>query len=105
MEKGLRKAYMDKTYIHQHYHRNDELIWDPNDEQDVIHSKAKGWQYCFVCAIQGPNHRDINDLLGLAPNLVWAFCLQQKKDTLQTTIKSSTDKTLLHGGAISSCQS
>ena len=28
----LREVKMDESYIHQHYHRNDDSIWDPSDE-------------------------------------------------------------------------
>ena len=80
VKEKLREVYMDKSYIHEHYHRNDDLIWDPNDEQDVQHSKAKakGRRYCFACAIQGTNFRDKNDKAGVVLNTVWAFYPQQK---------------------------
>ena len=34
-EERLREVYMDESYIHEHYHRNDDSLWDPNDDQDV----------------------------------------------------------------------
>jgi hypothetical protein len=38
-EEQLREVYTDQSYIHEHYHWNNDSIWDPNDEQDVQHSK------------------------------------------------------------------
>lgn len=82
----LREVYMDESYIHEHYHRNDDSIWDPGDEQDVQigKSKHKGRRYCFACAIRGPNMkvspnaRQLEDRGGLVPGTVWAFCPQLK---------------------------
>jgi transposase len=75
-----REVYTDESYIHEHYNRNDDSIWDPNDEQDVMTSKAKhkGRRYCFVAAIQGPNPTTpdsgaVGDMAGLVPGSVWAF--------------------------------
>jgi hypothetical protein len=53
----LREVYTDEIYIHEHYHRNEDSLWDPNDDQDVIYQKEKhkGRRYCFCAAIQGPN--------------------------------------------------
>ena len=101
----MREVYLDESYIHQHYHKNDDSCWDPNDEQDIQVGKApaKGNRYCFLCAIQGPNPRVFTpddsendrdarlldklklDQLGMADRggivdgSVWAFCPQQKK--------------------------
>lgn len=86
-EDRMREVYMDESYIHEHYHRNDDSIWDPNDDQDVQMSKApaKGRRYCFAAAIQGPDPRVVeHDGLplerkaGLVPGTVWAFCPQKK---------------------------
>ena len=30
-----RIVYMDESYIHQNYCRHDDLLYDPNDEQDL----------------------------------------------------------------------
>lgn len=86
-EDRLREVYTDESYIHEHYNRNDDSIWDPNDEQDVKYSKDKhkGRRYCFCCAIQGPNPRVAQAILakdeaGIVSGSVWAFCPQKKKD-------------------------
>ena len=36
-----REVYLDESYIHEHYNRNDDSIWDPNDEQDIQIGKNK----------------------------------------------------------------
>eukprot|EP00977_Amphora_coffeiformis_P004592 scaffold992_cov175-Amphora_coffeaeformis.AAC.1 len=53
----LRECYLDESYIHQHYHKCDDSLFDPQDDEDVQHGKqpAKGNCYCFLAAIQGPN--------------------------------------------------
>ena len=38
-EERLREVYMDESYIHEHYHCNDNSIWDLSDEQDIQQSK------------------------------------------------------------------
>eukprot|EP00977_Amphora_coffeiformis_P020022 scaffold7808_cov184-Amphora_coffeaeformis.AAC.1 len=55
----LREVYLDESYIHQHYHKSDDSLYDPNDDQDVQYGKrpAKVNRYCFLAAIQGPNPR------------------------------------------------
>ena len=84
-EERLREVYMDESYIHEHYHRNDDSIWDPSDEQDIQQSKErhKGRRYCFACAIQGSNPRIANEIdgngPGIVPGSVWAFCPQKKE--------------------------
>ena len=102
----LREVYLDESYIHQHYKKSNDSIWDPNDDQDVQFGKDKnkGNRYCFLCAIQGPNPQVFQpsdtecnnaeaklfdkmtlstlpkeDRGGVVPNTVWAFCPQQKK--------------------------
>jgi hypothetical protein len=52
----LREVYTNESYIHEHYHRNEDSLWDPIDDQDVIYQKEKhkGRRYCFCTAIQGP---------------------------------------------------
>ena len=37
----LREVYTDESYIHEHYNRNDDSLWDPNDKQDVKTKKDK----------------------------------------------------------------
>jgi hypothetical protein len=86
----LREVYADESYIHKHYHRNDDSLWDPNDDQDVIYQKEKhkGHHYCFCAAILGPNPRveateaEVEDKAGQVPGSIWAFCLQKKGDHL-----------------------
>jgi hypothetical protein len=50
-------VYTDESYIHEHYHRNEDSLFDPDDDEDVIcqKEKHKGLRYCFCAAIQGPN--------------------------------------------------
>ena len=85
-EERKREIYLDESYIHEHYHRNDDSIWDPNDEQDVMYKKtpAKGRRYCFAAAIAGAKPGStsdrIEDKAGLIPGSVWAFCPQKKSD-------------------------
>jgi hypothetical protein len=47
----LREVYTDESYIHEHYHRNEDSLHDPEDNEDVIYQKEKhkGRRYCF-CA-------------------------------------------------------
>lgn len=90
-----REVYLDESYIHHHYHRFDDSIYDPNDEQDIQVGKApgKGRRYCFLAAIQGPDPMLSNDRLllpeevsqdrkpGLVPGSYWRFCPQKKAQT------------------------
>jgi transposase len=85
--KGLREVYLDESYIHHHYHRNDDSCWDPNDDQDIQVGKApaKGNRYCFLAAIQGADPRVKDPLLpeekaGMVVGSLWAFCPQRKGD-------------------------
>ena len=104
-DKRLREVYLDESYIHQHYKKDVDSLWDPNDEQDVQVGKAanKGNRYCFLCAIQGPDPRKFapdngpneeeSKLLdklrlaelqpcergGIVEGTIWTFCPQQKK--------------------------
>jgi hypothetical protein len=80
-------VYTDESYIHEHYHWNEDSLWDPNDDQDVIYQKEKhkGGRNCFCAAIQGPNPRveeatEAEDKAGLVPGTVWAFCPQKKSN-------------------------
>jgi hypothetical protein len=84
----LREVYTDESYIHECYHRNEDSLFDPEDDQDVIYQKEKhkGRRYCFCAVIQGPNLRveevteEAEDLAGLVPGSIWAFCPQKKSD-------------------------
>ena len=106
IEEQLWEVYLDESYIHQHYKKNNDSVWDPNDDQDLQFGKEKnkGNRYCFLCAIQGPNPQvfqptddecndeeaklfdkmtlstlETKDRGGVVPGSVWAFCPQQKK--------------------------
>ena len=47
-----RAVYMDESYIHKNYQRHDDLLFDPNDEQDLeVKAMHKGRRYCFIAAI------------------------------------------------------
>mgnify|MGYP005854614081 CR=1 FL=1 len=95
----LREVFLDESYIHQHYNKNEDSVYDPNDEQDLQVGKQphKGNRYCFLCAIQGPavqfDHdvddkaeflalpqpTDADDKPRVVPGSVWAFCPTEKK--------------------------
>jgi hypothetical protein len=85
-EERLREVYTDESYIHEHYHCNEDSLFDPNNEQDVIYQKEKhkGRRYCFCAAIRGPNplgeEATEDDKTGLVPGSVWAFCPQKKSN-------------------------
>jgi hypothetical protein len=70
-ERLREEVYTDESYIHEHYHQNEDSLFDPEDDQDVIYQKEKhkGRRYCFCAAIQGPNLRveatESEDLAGL----------------------------------------
>ncbi len=52
-ESKLRGIYLDESYIHQHYVRHEDSIFDPNDEQDIQLKKPnKGRQICFLAALR-----------------------------------------------------
>jgi transposase len=85
---GLREVYLDESYIHHHYHRFDDSLWDPSDDQDVQVGKMKhkGSRYCFLAAIQGADPRVKDPVAkeakgGLVPGSLWTFCPQAKKDS------------------------
>lgn len=80
----LREVYLDESYVNHHYRRDDESMYDPNDELDLVPRSAhKGNRYCFCAAIQGPNYcvresrtgpyADDSDEAGVVPNSVWVF--------------------------------
>ena len=81
-----REVYVGESYIQEHYKRSGRSIWDPNDEQDLVTSKAqnKGKRLCFAAAIQGPNPNPMatdppldQDNAGIVPGSVWKFCPQK----------------------------
>eukprot|EP00171_Calliarthron_tuberculosum_P000839 IDg839t1 len=57
-ESGQRRmVYMDESYIHHHYSRHDDSLYDPNDEQDLeVKAQHKGRRYCFIAAIIDADH-------------------------------------------------
>ncbi|KAG7337515.1 hypothetical protein IV203_018961 [Nitzschia inconspicua] len=102
-EERLREVYLDESYIHEHYHRNDDSLWDPIDDQDIPYSKApaKGKRYCFAAAIQGPDPRVVqHDGLtkerkaGLVPNTLGHFAHRAEPPIPVITTKSSMERTL-----------
>ena len=88
-EERLREVYLDESYIHEHYHRFDDSLWDPSDDQDVQVGKMKhkGRRYCFLAAIQGEDPRVEQpssirmEKAGLVHGSLWTFCPQKKKDS------------------------
>lgn len=71
-----REVYLDESYIHQHYNRLENSLYDPNDVLDTATAPpAKGRRYCFLAAIQGPSI-STSAPAGLVPGSVWAFCPQ-----------------------------
>jgi transposase len=47
-----RIVYMDESYCHKNYHRHDDILYDPNDEQDLqVKAQHKVKRYCFIAAI------------------------------------------------------
>ena len=99
-EQQKREVYLDESYIHQHYHKNNDSLFDPNDPQGSGCQKQphKGNRYCFCAAIQGVNpleyqwtddrEHDKLYLRGLTTwhranilqDSVWVFCPQKKND-------------------------
>jgi transposase len=85
----LREVYLDESYIHEHYHRFDDSLWDPSDEQDleVGKRKHKGRRYCFLAAIEGADPRVdqpspiAKEKGGLVRGSLWYFCPQKKSDS------------------------
>jgi len=58
IEEQFRMVYMDESYIHHHYHRHENSLWDPNDELDLQQKmQHKGKRYCIIGAIIEPNPR------------------------------------------------
>lgn len=52
-----RIVYMDESYIHHHYCRHDDSLYDPNDDEDLqTKARHKGSRYCFIAAIVDADH-------------------------------------------------
>ncbi len=57
-DQQLRFVDLDESYIHHHYRRHHDSLFDPNDESATEpRGKHKGQRYCFVAGIQGRNPR------------------------------------------------
>lgn len=79
-QEQLREVYLDESYIHQHYHRLEDSVWDPNDSQDrKVRLQHKGQRYCILAAIQNASPRDADTGPGLVPGSVWTFVPQAQK--------------------------
>jgi len=58
VEKRMRVVDLDESYIHHHYKRHDDSIYDPNDPHyQQPREQHKGKRYCFVAAITAGNLR------------------------------------------------
>lgn len=86
----LREVMMDESYIHHHYHKFDDSIFDPSDNQgvQVINAPPKGRSSCFAAAIQGPDPRVESptcseEKAGLVSGSFWRFCPQQPKQHIR----------------------
>ena len=45
-------VYLDESYIHHHYSRHKDSLFDPNDEHDLfVKEQHKGGRWCFIGAI------------------------------------------------------
>jgi hypothetical protein len=104
----LREVYLDESYIHEHYHRFDDSLWDRTDDQDVQIGKMKhkGCRYCFFAAIQGTDPRLEDPITcvekgGLVRGSLWAFCPQAKKMSRGDYHKVFNRPTSLAGGRTS----
>ena len=78
----LRIVDLDESYIHHHYRRDHDSLFDPHDTQSVCErTQKKGKRFCFIAAIQNssPSKRIKNssDNAGLVPNSVWIFQSQK----------------------------
>jgi transposase len=85
LDQRLREVYLDETYIHHHYRRDQNSIYDPNDEQDLmLESRCTGQRYSFAAAIQGRDYsaRFPNDLSAarIVPGSFWHFVDDSQKD-------------------------
>lgn len=75
-DKRLWEVYLDKLYIHKHYNRNDNSLWDPGNKQDLqyIKAKNKGRKYSFWAAIQEPNPSNVEQKpVEIIAESVWHF--------------------------------
>ena len=82
-----REVYLDESYIHHHYKRHQDSLFDPSDAQDSTKRvQHKGKRYCFIAAIRESNPdervaKQESDKAGLVPGSVVIFSGgKQKKD-------------------------
>lgn len=77
-DQRLRIVDLDESYIHHHYKRHGDSLFDPTDSTPQPRAQHKGQRYCFVAAIQSANPclriiTDAKDKAGLVPKSVWIF--------------------------------
>ena len=82
----LREVYLDESYIHHHYRYHNNMLYDPNDAQNIQPNlRFKGQRLYFIAAIQesNPNVRNIareDDMASIVPNSVHSFEYNKKGD-------------------------
>ena len=100
VEEQKRECYLDESYIHQHYHKRNDSLLDPLDEElQEDKQPEKGARYCFLAALQGPkptafqstgNREEDKKLLdalaipergSVMKETVWTFSPQKKEDS------------------------
>ena len=79
-EQQLRIVDLDESYIHHHYRRHNDSLFDPNDADfRQPRTQKKGKRLCFVDAIRKSNPfmcqastgaASVDDKAGLVPNCV-----------------------------------
>ena len=89
-----RIVYMDESYIHKNYHRHDDSLFDPNDEQDLeTKAQHKGKRYCFIAAIidddRRPEMQAIPD--DVRPNANKAGLMHETLDIFEGGKKQTAD--------------
>lgn len=67
----LQEVYLDESYIHQHYSKSNNSLYDPNDNEDIQSRQPhKGRRICFLAAIKN----SIGDeKAGFVANSAWWF--------------------------------
>lgn len=79
LNERLREVYLDESYVHHHYCRSDNSVYDPLDpEYEEPKSSHKGRRYCFLAAMGGAGKTTGPSMI---PGSVWSFCPQHKKDS------------------------
>ena len=73
----MQEAYLDESYIHEHYAQVNGSIYDPADDEFAEpKGKHKGGRYCFIVSIKGPGQ---SSTPGIIPESLWPFCPQNKE--------------------------